>query len=280
MYRTLVFPLLIEKREEMTQEDAVLYEERGHIAILTLNRSENRNSMTAEMLDGVAAQVERVKASPHIRCVVITGKGRCFCAGADFKSQIQRADGVKPRQPAEQSFAMYEGFLSVLELEVPVIAAMNGHAVGGGFGLSLLCDLRIANVHAKYGANFARLGLHPGMAISHTLPRLVGVTKAAELLFTGRLFLGDEAEAMGLANYAVPAEEVMPKAMALAEEIAASAPIAVRWTKRALYQELGWDAREAAYRESFLQAATVNTHDAKEGMAALLDKRTPQFKGE
>jgi len=162
---------------------------------------------------------------------------------------------------------------------VPVIAALDGHAVGGGFGLALCCDLRIGARGARYGANFARLGLHPGLAISYLLPRLIGVARAAERLFTGRLVDGDTAERLGILSAAVDADQVVPRARALAEEIAACAPAAVRETKRSLYRGLGWDVRAAAYAESFAQAESLATADAAEGIAALLAKREPRFTG-
>jgi enoyl-CoA hydratase/carnithine racemase len=259
--------------------DAVRYESRGAIGVVTLDRPDNRNSMTPELLDAFAAAIAAARADAAARCVVITGTGACFSAGADFRSIIQRGDDAAPRSPHERSYAMYEPFLSVLELEVPVIAACNGHAVGGGFGLALVCDIRIGARGARYGANFARLGLHPGMAISYLLPRLVGVSRAAELLFTGRLFDGAEAERLGVFSAAVEAAEVMPRALAMAGEIAAAAPAAVRATKRSLYRGLGWDPRGAAYAEAFAQAQSLGTADAAEGIAALLEKREPSFTG-
>jgi enoyl-CoA hydratase/carnithine racemase len=167
----------------------------------------------------------------------------------------------------------------VLDLEVPAIAAMNGHAVGGGFGLALACDLRFAAREGRYGANFARLGIHPGLAVSYLLPRLVGVARAADLLFTGRLIDGDEATAMGLVNEALPGDRVLARALAVAGQIAANAPIAVRMTKRSLYEALDWRPREAAFREAFAQAVTLDTEDAREGVDALLGKREPSFRG-
>jgi enoyl-CoA hydratase/carnithine racemase len=213
-----------------------------------------------------------------VRCVVITGTGSCVSAGADFKSTLQR-DDQKPRMPHEKSFAMYEPFLSVLDIEVPVIAALNGHAVGGGFGLALCCDIRIGARVARYGANFTRLGLHPGMGISYLLPRLVGVSRAAEMLFTGRLIEGDEAERIGLLSSAVDAAEVVPRALALAGTIASAAPAAVRETKRSLYSGLRRQVRDAAYAEAFAQAESLGSADAAEGIAALLEKREPTFTG-
>jgi enoyl-CoA hydratase len=260
--------------------DAVRYESRDAIGVITLDRPDNRNSMTPELLDAFAAASAKARDDRGARCVVVTGTGACFSAGADFKSEIQRGDeGEVPRAPHERSYAMYQPFLSVLDIEVPVIAACNGHTVGGGFGLSLVCDIRIGARAAKYGANFTRLGLHPGLAISYLLPRLVGASRAAELLFTGRLFDGDEAARIGVLLEAVDAADVLPRAMALAQSIAESAPLAVRMTKRTLQRTLGWDPRDAALTEAYAQSATLQTDDAREGIAALLEKRPPRFTG-
>lgn len=258
--------------------DAVLFEKRGHIGLITLNRPDNRNSMTSELLDAFGRAAETAARDKDLRVVVITGTGKCFSSGADFKSQIQRDDGAFAL-PHEKSYAMYRDFLKVLDIEVPVIAALNGHTVGGGFGLSLVCDIRIANKDAKYGANFTKLGLAPGMSISYLLPRIVGMSKASELLFTAELFSGEEGARIGYASRAVAAEEVLPSALALAENIATSSPIAVRLTKRNMYAGMGYDVRAHAYMEAYGQAETVATEDAKEGIAALLEKRAPKFVG-
>jgi len=261
-------------------EPAVLYEEKDHVATITLNRPENRNSMTEDVLEGLRAAVARVKEDAGLRCVVVTGRGKSFCAGADFKSQIQRGDaGERKLLPNERSFAMYSPFLSLLGIEIPVVGALNGHAIGGGLGLALVCDLRVANREAKYGANFTKLGLHPGMATTYFLPRFVGIPRAAELLFTGRLVSGEEAAQLGLVNYAVAEEQVLPKSLELAHEIATAAPIAVRWTKRSLYQNVDWDPVSAAYAEAHAQSRTLETEDSKEGVQALLQKRPPVFRG-
>lgn len=256
--------------------DAVRYERHGDdLGVITLARPDNRNSMTPELLDAFAAASAAARADAAIRCLVVTGTGTSFSAGADFKSTVQR-DGAAPH---ERSYAMYEPFLSLLDVEVPVIGALNGHAVGGGFGLALVCDLRIGARDAKYGANFTRLGLAPGMAISYLLPRLVGIARASELLFTGRLVDGVEAERIGLLSRAVAAADVLPEALALARTIADNAPFAVRETKRAIRRGLELDARAAARAEAHAQAASLAMDDAREGIAALLAKRPPKFTG-
>ena len=257
--------------------DAVRYEVDDYIGIITLNRPDNRNSMTPELLDAFSVASARAKADASIRCLVVTGTGACFSSGADFKSTLQREGDA--RAPHEKSYAMYEPFLSLLDISVPVIGALNGHTVGGGFGLALVCDVRFGAVAAKYGANFVKLGLAPGMAISYLLPRLIGVARASELLLTGRLVDGAEAERLGILNHAVAATDVLAAAMELGRTIAANAPFAVRATKAAIRRGLELHVREAAHAEAFAQAESVVMEDAREGIAALLEKRTPKFTG-
>lgn len=274
----------------------VLYEVADAIVTITLNRPENRNSMTPDVMSAFRDAVARAAADRALRCVVITGRGTSFCAGADFRgaspaepraddvetesSEVgERARGERSEPDYERLFRTYEPFLEVFDLPMPTIAAMNGHAVGGGFGLALVCDLRVANRDAKYGANFAKLGFHSGMAISHLLPRIVGVPVAADMLFTGKLVNGARAAAIGLAHEAVAAEEVLASAMDRARAVAACAPEAVRLMKRSLYDGAGWDPRSAARAEAFAQAATMRTEDAREGIRALLEKREPRFAG-
>jgi enoyl-CoA hydratase len=257
--------------------DPIRYTRDDDVGILALDRPDQRNRMTPELLDAFAAASASARADAGARCIVVTGSGSAFSVGGDLRSALQRTDG--DRVPHERSFAMYEPFLSLLDIAVPVIGALNGHAIGGGFGLALLCDLRIGALEGKYGANFVRLGLAPGMAISYMLPHLIGAARASELLLTGRLVDGREAERLGILNRAVPAAGVMTEAMALAREIAAAAPLAVRATKRAIRRGLELAARDAARLEAYAQAETLATDDAREGIAAQLEKRSPRFTG-
>jgi enoyl-CoA hydratase/carnithine racemase len=279
---------------EPESNDPVVYDVTDAIATITLNRPANRNSMTPELMQAFRTAVARAAADRALRCVVITGRGASFCAGADFKSSSplperlelersesgERARDERSEPDYERLFWTYEPFLEVFDLPMPTIAAMNGHAVGGGFGLALVCDLRVANRDAKYGANFAKLGFTSGMAISDLLPKIVGVPTAADLLFTGRLVSGDEAVAIGLAHEAVSADEVLDAALRRARAIAACAPEAVRLMKRALYGNAGWDPRAAARAEAMAQAATMRSEDGREGVRALLEKREPKFTGQ
>ena len=256
-----------------------LFEMKGHIGLLRLNRPDNRNSMTPELLESFSRRIDEVATQEDLRCLVIVGSGPCFSAGADFKSIVQRDSGHGHRLPHERSYAMYEPFLKVLDVEVPVIGALNGHAVGGGFGLALLCDIRVGAREARYGANFARLGLHPGLGISYVLPRLVGVPRACEMLFTGRLVRGEEAAQIGLFSRAVDGDKVLDEALSIADSIAQNAPLAIRTMKRGFYAGLNWSPREAAMQEALAQAFTLQTEDVDEGIRALLEKRDPEFKG-
>jgi len=254
----------------------VLFEPKGHIGLITFNRPDNRNSMDEETLPAFRDVVSEARRSPDLRCLIITGSGDTFCAGADFKSGLFDQDDRLPHQILLDA---YGPFLDVGRLEIPVIAAMNGHAVGGGFGLTLMCDIRIADRDSKYGANFARLGLHSGMAVAYVLPMIIGLPLANELLFTGRLITGKEAADIGLANYALSGDAVMEKAWKLAEEISACAPVAVKMIKQAIRRGIRWDPYDAAEIDTLYQSRTFEMADAEEGIRALLDRREPVFKG-
>ncbi len=254
----------------------VLFDIKDKIAQITLNRPENRNSMDRETMPAFLQAINQVKAKEDLRCLIITGTGKSFCAGADFRSPPGDNPGGLPH---EMLMDAYKPFLEIQEIRVPTIAAMNGHTIGGGLGLALICDIRIANKASKYGANFARLGLHSGMAISYMLPIIVGLPVANELLFTGRLISGEEAAEIGLANYAVDAEGVLEKAWELAREIESCAPVAVTMMKRSIHRGLGWDPAGAAEMEAHCQSRTMEMEDTREGITALLEKRAPVFKG-
>ena len=253
-----------------------------HIATITFNQAAKRNPMSPEMLADLPPIISQIDGDDDIRCVIITGSGTAFSAGADFRTLAGLVaetglDGVVGVQAGIQQ--LYQVFLPLSELRVPTIAAINGHAVGGGLGIALLCDIRIVAEQAKIGANFARLGIHPGLGITARLTRLVGSEAAAELLFTGKLIRGHEAASMGLCRRAVPAEDVLAAAMTLAREIAEAAPLAVR----AIKKTLGWahnaDMDTVLQHEAMAQAILSQTEDAMEGVQAQMARRTPSFKG-
>jgi len=262
-------------------DEPVLYTKDGYITTITLNRPENRNSMTPDVLAAFKEAILKVRNDNNVRVLIITGSGKSFCAGADFSSggTLAGRDKLSTIESYEHSKGIYQPFLGILEIEVPVIAAMNGHAIGGGLGLAVVCDMRIASTEARYGANFARLGLHSGMSISYLLPRLIGVPKAAEFLFSGTIMSGQEAADCGLANYAVTPDQVMAEARKRADIIAGNGPQAVKLIKQSFYRNLNWDPRSAAIGEAWAQSATMSSQDSTEGIAALLEKRDPVFTG-
>jgi enoyl-CoA hydratase len=248
------------------------------VAVLTLNQPARRNPMSERMGEELAETVRGIEARADVRVLVLAGAGESFCAGGDMaliETNTQR--DVETRRQVMRAY--YDRYLSLMRLAVPTIAAVHGHAVGGGLALALACDLRYAAEDARLSVNFARLGLHPGMASTLTLPRAIGAARALELFYTGRVVSGREAESMGLVNRAVPRAELMPAALETARTIAASAPLVVRMLKQAVYQGLESAVTAAVEYEAFCQAITFGSDDLREGLAAARERRAPRFLG-
>ncbi len=262
--------------------EAVIYEELddGRIAKITFNKADRRNLMDPEIVEGFVSAVDRVIASKALRCVIITGSGNSFCAGADFSTLQKFAAESGYTGPAairEGIMRFYNSFMKVLEIEPPVIASINGYAIGGGLALALLCDIRIASQSAKLSANFAKVGIHPGMGITYSLPRLVGLERAMELLFTGRFVSAEEAEKIGLILKCVPDEKLGEETLNLARAISDNAPYVVKLSKKLIKREFYVKAHSEV--ESFAQAICGQMEDAVEGVKAFFEKRKPNFKG-
>jgi enoyl-CoA hydratase/carnithine racemase len=249
------------------------------IATLTLNRPDARNAMTAEMGRNVEAAVARLNGMPEVRVVVVTGAGRAFSAGGDLDSLAKDAglDGGQS-EGLGGGANFYRSYLSISRLAVPSIAAINGHAIGAGLCFALACDLRVIHENAKVGMTFVKIGIHPGMAATWNLPRLVGSARAADLLFTGRLVDAREAVEMGLANRVAGADfETVVRD--LAHSIAANGPLAVRSLKETLRGSATRTIDDAVVREAEAQAVTFKSSDAREGITAIREKREPKFSG-
>ncbi len=261
----------------MTAYQNILVDKQDGIITLTFNRPESLNAMTVDMGDEVTQFVQELKQDQSARVLVLTGAGRAFSAGGSKGNLQSRTSGGSRNTEPPKVF--YNRFLTIRQLEIPTIAAINGHAVGAGFCVALACDMRVAATTAKMGLNFVRLGIHPGMAGTYTTPRIVGMAKACEVIFTGKLYSGEEAFALGLVNRVAPPEKVMDEALALAREIASNAPIAVRLAKKAIYKNDAELLDAAIEIESEHQAFTWTTADAKEGITAMTEKRTPKFQG-
>jgi enoyl-CoA hydratase len=261
-------------------------EREGHVAVITFDDPSRMNAMTEAMGRALAEAARSLAEDERVRAVVLTGAGRAFSAGGDLgmiESMAREASAEPGEASRERHRAFmrrfYELYLSVRSLPQPTIAAVNGHAVGAGCCVALACDLRVVAREAKLSLNFARLGIHPGMAATWTLPRLVGPAMAAELLFTGRAVEGEEAHRLGLANRAVAAERVLEEARALAADAAASAPLAVRGIKRALAHTERASLAEQLDFEASEQALCYASRDLAEGLSAARERRPPRFEG-
>ncbi len=260
--------------------DNILLSRDDGIITLTLNRPESRNAMSPAMGEEIVRAVEEIRADRAARVVVITGAGRAFSSGGDLAMLARDAglsDDDGPRM-AGSPVDFYSRYLSIRRLEVPTIAAINGHAIGAGLCFALAADLRIAAREAKMGMTFTRLGLHPGMGATYFLPRLIGTARAAELLFSGRIIDADEALHFGMLNRVVAGDQLGAATQALAAEIAAAGPIAVRMTKRALYRGTGHSLEEMLELEALQQGITFATEDVREGIRAVMEKRAPEFR--
>jgi enoyl-CoA hydratase len=258
--------------------DAVLVERDGGVVTLTFNRPDIRNAMTSELTEAFTGAVDSLRGDPSVRAVIVTGNGKAFCAGGDL-SWINPGPGADVPTIRTKMRSFYPRFLAIRSLDVPTIAAVNGAAIGAGLCVAMACDLRVAAEDAKLSTAFMRLGMHPGMAATYLLTRLVGTARAAELFFTAKTVDGKEAERIGLVNRAVPAGSLLEETRALANEIAANAPIPMGMTKRAIYLAERADLETMLEYEGLAQPVTMATADLLEGLQAVKEKRPPRFEG-
>ncbi len=261
-------------------EPTVLYEQEGHIAVITLNRPAVRNAMDAGMAGALDAAVERAAAERDVWVVVVKGSGKSLCAGVDL-----RLVGAPPQNAMGAEGGIYrQGHIGwsayrLYSLEKPAIAAIRGHAFGGGLGIALACDIRIAAQDTQFSAIFTQRGLAPDSCTSFLLMQSVGYARSCELAFSARTIGAAEAERMGMVNAIVPVERVEAEAMARAREIVQRAPIAVRMAKRALRRGLEREALEAVEYELYVNSICARSQDIAEGAKAFLEKRPPRWTG-
>ena len=248
------------------------------VATLTLHRPEAMNAITQRMKDELGAALDTVAEDDRAQVLVITGSGdKAFCAGADIKERV----GTQPT-PAEFFFrqqATHRLFSRIEQFAKPVIAALNGVAFGGGAEIALCADLRVAAEHARIGLTEVALGVIPAGGGTQRLARLVGPSKAKELLFTAARLTAMEAQALGLVNRVVPAGRLAEEVQALAQSIAQRPPLAVRFAKQAVDKGMQADLQTALDFELYAAAILFDTEDRREGMRAFVEKRTPHFKG-
>lgn len=250
----------------------------GPVSRIVLDRPDKQNAMTAEMGRLVSEAVATLNASREPRVVLVEGEGRAFCAGGDF-SLIDENSKKSPEDNRRDMIGFYSSFLSVARLSVPSVAVLHGATVGAGLCLAMACDVRLCASEAKLGANFVRVGLHPGMGCTLLLPRLVGPAKAAELILSGRLIDGAEAERIGLVNLAVPRAELRARVDALVGEITSAAPVAVAQAKETLVAPLLAALDATLEREAACQALDFTTADLREAVSAFREARAPAFQG-
>lgn len=260
----------------MPRAASIVHKEETGVATLTLNRPEVKNAINDELLDALEAALLAIDASDQVRSVIITGGEKAFCAGADIR-RLRDLDG--PLE-AHRFCTRIQKAIDLLEtIHQPTIAAISGVAVGGGCEIALACDLRIAAESALLGQPEINLGIVPGAGGTQRLPRLIGLTAAKELLFTGRTVSADEALGLGLVNRVVPDEDLMREARRLAETIASKPPVAVTMTKLCLRHGLQMPLAEALSYEARCFEFLFSTDDHREGVAAFLEKRPASFKG-
>ncbi|MEG2988615.1 MAG: enoyl-CoA hydratase-related protein [Oscillospiraceae bacterium] len=244
-------------------------EKQGHVGIITINRPEALNALNSEVLTVLDTVIDQVEADDSILAVILTGAGRSFVAGAD----IAEMKGFTA--PQGKQFGVHGGnvFLKLENMTKPVIAAVNGFALGGGCEISMACDIRLASEKAKFGQPETGLGITPGFGGTQRLPRIVGIAKAMELILTATVIKAEEALRIGLVSAVYPPEELMDKALALANAIAANAPIAVQESKRCIRMGMQTDIHTGSAFEAEAFGVTCGTEDKDEGMGAFLEKR-------
>jgi enoyl-CoA hydratase len=245
---------------------------------LRLHRPEARNAMSSAMGAEIVRAVAAINDAPGLRVLLVGGSGKGFSSGGDFALLEERArDSAENNRLAMRRF--YDLYLSIVRVAVPTIAVIHGAALGAGLCFALACDLRVAAESATMGLNFVRVGLHPGMAATHLLPRLVGPAVARELLYTGRVIDAGRALSLGVVNEVCPEQELEQRALALAEEIAAAAPGAVRRLKRTLTAGLVDGLERSLELEAEAQADDYRSEDLAEAIRAFREKRQPVFHG-
>lgn len=262
--------------------ETIIFEKSEGVAAITLNRPDNLNALNDAMQEDLMSVFDDIAKDDGIRVVVITGSGRAFSAGADIRQRF--LDPIEKSKTGEVNMALVDtftrvGVAAIRRIEQPIIASINGAAVGFGCTLSLTCDLRIASDKAKFGLGFVRMGLTPEFGSTFYLPRIVGMAKSLELLFTGKIIDAAEAKEIGLVNQVVPADELETATMEMAKSIAKAPPMSIRMIKKGIYQGMENDADTQVLWEHLVFTRSRQTEDHEEGVRSFLEKRDPEFKG-
>lgn len=265
--------------------ESILLKKEGPIATIILNRAEKRNAINRSMMEEIPVAVQEVSQDDNIRVLVLTGAGKSFCSGADTDLMGGGADsggGERNIESLRRSFmfqASKKMILGIRKLEIPTIAMVNGACVGAGFDLALSCDMRTGSEYSRFLCGFTRLGLFPGFGATWFYPRIMGTSKALEVLLTGDQIDSKEAERIGLLNKLFSADELEKETMVLAQKMAAGPPIAIRYMKSEVYGGFAIDLETALERAAMCESITLLSQDHKEGLTALIEKRSPSFQG-
>lgn len=273
----------------MKYQTIVLTKEVG-VATITLNRPEVRNAFNMRMTNELVDALHKVAEDDKARVLVLTGAGKAFCSGADFRYREQRAGKLRPEM-AEEIRPVLDGLkrgrfrhgvteiiLAIHHMEKPTIAMVNGDAVGAGFDFALTCDIRFASPGARFVVGFTRIGLPPDTGTAWFLPRLMGVNKALEMIYSGEFVSADQAERMGIVNRLIPDDKLQAETMAFARKLAAGAPIAQRLSKHLVYEGLNVSLDSALIQAMSAIAVGIQTADHAEGVAAMAAKRPPVYR--
>jgi enoyl-CoA hydratase/carnithine racemase len=270
----------------------------GHVAIIEIHRPPH-NYFDAQLIQDLAEAFEAMDSEHDCRAIVLASEGKSFCAGANFNAGSTRS-GVKEQTPpqsrqnatvveandvetndevASTTSRLYQNAVRLFACSKPVVAAIQGAAIGGGFGLALVADFRVVSPDARFGANFVKLGIHPGFGLTYTLPRVVGIQKASLMFYTGRRITGEEAVVWGLGDVLAAPDRLREEAMKLATEIAECAPLAVQSTRATMRRGLADAVRAQTDHEHAEQSLLFQTEDHREGILAVSERRPGRFKG-
>jgi enoyl-CoA hydratase len=261
------------------------YRVEGHVAIVTLNRPDARNAINPEVAVRLADAWKSIRDDGNVRVGIVTGTGSAFCAGADLGQLIPMVSGArKPENDFDRRVISEPGITSAallrnFDTEKPIIAAINGHAIAGGMEMVQGTDIRVSVPEARFGVQEVKWAIFPAGGSTVRLPVQLPFAKAMELLLTGDLISADEALKIGFLNYVVPADQLLKKAMEIAEKIAANGPLAVRAIRKSARACLGLPEKEALRIENEISGPVFQTEDAREGPKAFMEKRKPQYRG-
>jgi len=245
----------------------------GHIALVEIHRPPH-NYFDADLIQNIADAFEAMDNEDECRVIVLAAEGKSFCAGANFHARSTDGEEV-----AGSTNRLYQNAVRLFACTRPIVAAVQGAAIGGGFGLSLVADFRVVSPDARFGANFVKLGIHPGFGLTYTLPRVIGIQKASLLFYTGRRLTGEQAVEWGLADLIASPELVREQAVKLAKEIAECAPLAVQSTRATMRRGIVEAVKAQTDHEHAEQSRLFLTEDHKEGVKAVNERRTGNFKG-